>query len=104
MEKLWPKDYSRKEILEEVNKLYKEAESNQIKPGRVTYLLQRAQLGLNYIESKTSKKINYIVILISMLTLAGTLIFSLADYYGDKQWQAEQLRELKSLNGINLNL
>jgi hypothetical protein len=97
MKKLWPKDYSHKEILDEVNELYRLAESNQIKPGRVTFLLQRAQIGINYIESKSNSWFNRSAILIASVTLFITLFFSVADYFGDKNWQSEQLGVLKEI-------
>jgi hypothetical protein len=97
MNKIWPKDYSHTEILDEVNELFRLAESNQIKPGRVTFLIQRAQIGINYIESKKNSNFNRSAIFIAFFTLFITLVFSVADYFGDKNWQSEQLRVLKEI-------
>ncbi len=67
--------------------------------GNMFFITFDGKIVLDELEKdRKAEKNAFLAILISIFVGGASLIFGLLDYYGDLDWQKQQLGELKSLN------
>lgn len=81
---------------------FKELEkgSTLLKPGVVAFQLTKLQLEESDKQFNWLVRLNIVVIIISLIALVATTVFSALDYYGDLKWQRHQLEELQNIKSI----